>query len=164
MIAIRWFFILSLFLWSCRENKNDFIKVDTGLQYQVFPTGYGDTVQLGQYLKLRVRQVFNDSVLSDSDSTLPQYQVLDSAQLSKDAYAIFRGVRIGDSLIFKVPADSAFKAKRPNFARKGGWLYTYVKVQDILRSEAEAQADLEGEKQKRRGSPTPGDGVPGQAP
>jgi hypothetical protein len=127
----------------------EFKKVDAGLQYKAINTGSGDVPQPGQYLKLDVKQYYNDSLLSDTDSTLPQYQQLDSTQLSKQSYKIFSKVRVGDSLVFKVPADSAFKTKRPAFANKNGWLYTYVKIESIM-SETEARADLDMEKGKRK--------------
>jgi hypothetical protein len=59
-------------------------------------------------------------------------------------------VRVGDSLVFKVPSDSAFKTKRPAFVKKNGFLTTYVKIDAILGSQVEAQADLEMEKAKRK--------------
>jgi hypothetical protein len=148
---MKWLIIFCICFAACK-NKHDieFKKVDPGLQYKLFNNGGGDTVQPGQYLKLHVKQYYNDSLLSDTDSTLPQYQQLDTTQLSKESYNIFSKVRVGDSLVFKVPVDSAFKNNRPAFAKKNGWLITYVKVDAIFRSDIEAQADLEMKKAKRK--------------
>jgi hypothetical protein len=128
------------------KSKKPFEKINPGLEYRLISAGYGDTVQPGEFLKLHVKQYYNDSLLSDTDSTMAQYQLLDSSQLSKDAYAIFSQVRIADSLVFKVPADSAFKAKRPAFVKKDGWLYTYVKVLAIFRSDLDVQRDIGSER------------------
>lgn len=150
---MKWI-VVFFFLAAC-NNKQDvaFKKVDPGLQYKMINNGGGDVIQPGQYLKLHVKQYYNDSLLSDSDSTMPQYQQLDSTQLSKQSYNIFSKVRVGDSLVFKVPSDSAFKTKRPAFVKKNGYLITYVKVDAIFRSDIEAQADLEMEKNKRSQRP-----------
>jgi hypothetical protein len=144
------FFCLLLIACSQADTKSkkSFEKINPGLAYRLIPTGYGDTVQPGEFLKLHVKQYYNDSLLSDTDSTMAQYQLLDSSQLSKEAYSIFSKVRIADSLVFKVPADSAFKTKRPAFVKKDGWLYTYVKVLEIFRSDVDVQRDIELKRSK----------------
>jgi hypothetical protein len=133
-----------LFTIICSCHNNDFKTTTTGLKYKIFHTGQGDKIIPGQFLKLKVKQIYNDSVLGDSP--IPQYQPYDSQLLSKEAYELFSNIHCGDSLVFKLSSDSAFKTSRPAFAKKKGWLITYVKVQSILQSEAEAKADLELEK------------------
>ncbi len=140
----------ALALVSCRSNE--FIKTSSGLQYKIIKIGTGDKINPGEVLKLQVRQIYNDSLLSDTRKTLPQYQVFDSSQLSKDAYLIFGQVHTGDSLVFKVSSDSAFKASKPSFVRKYGWLITCVKVEAIFKSQEEAKVDYEMEKLKRKES------------
>jgi hypothetical protein len=148
---MKWLVLFSLFLTACNTHHDaPFKKVGPGLQYKTINNGQGDVVKPGEWLKLHVKQYYNDSLLSDTDSTLPQYQQLDSTQLSKQSYNIFSKVRVGDSHIFNVPSDSAYKTKRPAFGKKDGWLTTYVKIDAILGSEVEAQADLEMEKAKRK--------------
>ena len=143
--------IICFFLFACKSKQDEgFKKVDGGLQYKAIGGREGGLVQPGQFLKLHVKQFYNDSLLSDTDSLLPQYQQLDSTQLSKQSYSIFSKVRVGDSLVFRLPSDSAFKTKRPAFAKKDGWLSTYVKIDAIFSSDVEAQADLEMEKVKRK--------------
>jgi hypothetical protein len=141
--------ILILGLLSCKHKntEKDFTKDTSGLEYNIFNQGSGDTPKDGEYLKLQVKQVYNDSLLSDTRKMLPQYQKFDSTEMSKESYSIFSKVHVGDSLVFKVSSDSAFKNKKPSFVKMSGWLYTYVRVEAIL-SEIEAQADLEMEKAK----------------
>jgi hypothetical protein len=146
MKRARLFTALLMILVSCKQKE--FTKDATGLDYRIINNGSGDTPKEGQYLKLQVRQAYNDSTLSDTRNMLPQYQVFDSTGMSKESYRIFSKVHVGDSLVFRVPSDSAFKVKTPAFVKGKGWLYTYVKVEAIL-SETEAQADLEMEKAKR---------------
>jgi hypothetical protein len=139
---------ISLLIVSCQQ-KAEFQTHPSGLQYKIIPSGYGNPVEPGQFLKLHIRQLYNDSILSDTRNTIPQYQPFDSTQLSPESYSIFGQVHSGDSLVFKLPADSAFKTKRPPFAKSGGWLFTYVKVIGIIRSDTEAKADLEQEQSMR---------------
>jgi hypothetical protein len=143
-------YIVVLFLVSCRNSSNEkeFTKANEGLQYKFVSNGAGETPTQGQFLKLHVKQYYNDSLLNDTDSTMPQYQAYDSVQMSKESYKIFSKVRVGDSLVFKVPSDSAFKARKPAFVKGKGWLITYVKIEAIL-SELEAKADMEIERVRR---------------
>jgi hypothetical protein len=87
-------------------------------------------------------QSYKDSVLNDTRKTGPQYQPYDSTQLSEEA-KIFKGVKAGDSLVFEVEADSAFKKSKPKFKVRGGKLITRVRVLKIFENADSARADLE---------------------
>lgn len=143
-----------LFFAACKENKKDFKKgKDGGMQYQFFKVGEGQEVQEGNILKMETVQKYNDSVLHDTRKEGPQYLKFDSTVLSKESYAIMGKVSVGDSLVFKVEADSAFKGKKPPFVRKkGGYLYTHIKILNIFRSEKEykMEADPEGYRREQQ--------------
>lgn len=137
--------ITCIAVYSC---KNDDFKKGSGggMEYKFFKLGEGQEVQQGNWLKLQTIQKYNDSVLHDTHKERPQYLPFDSTILSKETYAIMSKVSVGDSLVFKVMADSAFKDKKPPFVRKkGGFLYTYIKVENIFRSEQEYKADMDPE-------------------
>lgn len=136
-------------LYFCKDNdQKEFIRENPGLEYKMLKEGAGGTPRTGDYIKMNIRQVYNDSLLSDTRNMLPQYQKLDSGGMSKESYRIFSKVHVGDSLVFKVPSDSAFKTSIPAFAKRKGWLYTYVKIEGIM-NETEAQADMDMEKAKK---------------
>lgn len=139
-----------LAITACKE-KNSFKKgKDGGMQYQFFKLGEGAEVQEGNILKMETIQKYNDSVLHDTRKEGPQYLRFDSTILSKESYAIMGKVSVGDSLVFKVDADSAFKGKKPPFVRKkGGYLYTYMKVLNIFRTEDEYKAAVDPEGYRR---------------
>jgi hypothetical protein len=145
--------IIIVTLYFCKNKNSEavagFKKQNDGLEYKMLSEGAGGTPNQGDYIKMNVRQVYNDSLLSDTRNMLPQYQKFDSVEMSKESYNIFSKVHVGDSLVFKVPSDSAFKTSKPAFAKKKGWLYTYVKIEGIM-NETEAQADLDMEKAKRK--------------
>lgn len=149
MKVVKLFIGSLVILLSCKhKDQKHFTKDSSGVEYKIFNENSGDTPREGEYLKLQVKQVYNDSLLSDTRYMLPQYQKFDSAEMSKESYHIFSKVHVGDSLVFKVSSDSAFKTTKPAFVKGKGWLYTYVKVEAIL-NEAEAQADMDIEKAKR---------------
>lgn len=147
-VSIIFLFILS----GCKDQA--FTKTASGMEYRIMHSGYGDYPRQGDFLKLQVKQVFGDTLLMDTRKTLPQYQAYDTAQMSKESCEIFSHVRSGDSIVFRVPSDSAFKTSKPSFVKKHDWLTTYVKVQAILHGEAEMKADYELEKAKRYPVPT----------
>src|SRR5688500_11170796 len=117
---------ICLALISCSSGWE---KSTHGLEYKIISYKQSETVHPGETLKMHIRQVYNYSVLSDTRDSFPFYQVYDSALLSPESYIIFGQARKGDSLIFKALSDSAFKKKMPPFARKGEYLFTYVKIE-----------------------------------
>lgn len=143
--------LLFLFITSCADNG--FKKRAGGMSYKHIKLGEGREVTQGEWLKLQIRQTFNDSTIQDTHKTGPQYQVFDSLTLSKESYAIMGLVSVGDSLVFKVPGDSIFAKgeKKPPFYKKGGELVTYMKVLDILPDIDSVQRD----QAKDRGMPMP---------
>jgi len=138
------------FLYACQQNG--FIKKNPGLSYKIISFGQADLVQPGETLKFQVKQIYHDSVLSDTRDSLPFYQVYDSAALTPDSWEIFGQLRKGDSVVFKALTDSAFKNKWPPFVKKGEFLLTTLYVQDILGIRENARDDLHREINKKRKS------------
>jgi hypothetical protein len=132
------------------NSRIEYIKYNPGLCYRIVSIGDGDALQPGEILKLHMKQVYRDSVLSNSADSLPFYQVFDSTQLSIASYDLFGKIRKGDSIIFKASTDSIFKEKFPPFARHGEWMYTHVYVKDILPAGYNYQEDLKNEMRVRK--------------
>lgn len=131
-------------------TSEEFHTRNKGLQYKIISSGQSDPVQPGETLKFQVRQIYNDSVLSDTRDSIPFYQVYDSMVLSKDSWEIFANLRKGDSVIFKALTDSSFKNKWPPFAKKGEWLLTTLYVEHIFGVKEDFREDLKKELEKRR--------------
>lgn len=68
-----------------------------------------------------------------------QYQVIDSATMSADAFAIFKKVRVSDSIVFHAPAYSTLKHKFPKI--KADYIETRIKVISILANRHSAIKD-----------------------
>lgn len=130
-IIYRVFVLAFIFCTAC--DNNAFTKGKAGMEYRIAEKGKGSTVQYGQWLEIDVQQYFNDSLLRDSRANgHTEWMHFDSTQLSADAFPIFKNCKAGDSIIFRVLADSAFKFGRPPFAEgKNGWLLTHIKIKNI---------------------------------
>lgn len=137
-LILRWTIpALSCVILSCRNepNDNDYKQTFSGLKYKIITSDRGSIVKYGQYIKYNARQMYGDSVLNDTKNTGPQNQKLDSTSMSKAAFTIFKQVRLGDSIVFKMPVDSAFKKKKPSFYKKDvRELITYLKIEEIIDS------------------------------
>ena len=140
--------VIAILSLHCSEGT--FIKYNEGLAYKIFSYRQADLVRPGETLKLHIRQVYHDSVLSNTRESLPFYQVYDSLKMSRESYHIFGQMRKGDSVVFKALADSAFKGALPPFAKKGGFLFTHVVVEDILGVKEDLRADLAREMERRK--------------
>ncbi|MEP7374556.1 MAG: hypothetical protein ABI675_14275 [Chitinophagaceae bacterium] len=124
---------------ACKQNGTDQQKasisqksLEDGVEVTVHQQGQKTKLQSGNWLKLQVVQYFNDSILRDSRITGPEYLKYDSSTMTAQSLIAFKNISEGDSLEFKVAADSAFKKNRPGFAKNGGFLITRVKVDKIL--------------------------------
>lgn len=137
--------IMPAFCLAILSCNNGWEKSTPGLEYKIISHKQSETVQPGETLKMHIRQVYRDSVLSDTRDSIPFYQVYDSTLLSPESYIIFGQARKGDSLIFKALSDSAFKKKMPSFARKGEYLFTYVKIEEVFGVKEDFRADMRKE-------------------
>lgn len=144
-MRLIYFGCLGLFLIAaCGDKANrpaEFKSQSKGMEFKVANPGVGDPVQRGNWLRMQVAQYFNDSLLSDTHDRWPFYQRYDSSEMTPESLRIFKNVREGDSLEFRVRADSAFGKNPPPFAKKGGYLLTRVKVEKIIRTEDDYRYD-----------------------
>lgn len=136
------FIIVCSGIIACTQNEGKPIGntkegVVNGSKYKVMQAGQGAPVQLGNWLKINIAQFYNDSLLRSG----PDYMPYDSTT-SKESLEVFKNIKAGDSLEFKVHSDSAFKSNRPPFATTDGYLITRVKVEKIYSSEAALKEEL----------------------
>jgi|GEM_PF-6612315 len=143
-------FIAAIVLAGCDNADDGFQKSANGLSYKIISDGRGDPLMPGQFLKIQVKQMYGDSVLSDTRKTMPQFQHYDSNAMSAQAWNIFSNARSGDSIIFKVKYDSAFARAHPELVRKNKELITSVKVLKILPDSQSVRMDYELEKESRK--------------
>lgn len=125
-----------------------FQKGGEGVEYKIVGGGSGETVKAGQFLEFNVVVTYKngqkDSVLSNSrDMGAPAIQPIDSNMLGKNYYAILTKLRKGDSVIIRVSTDTIIAKSAmgvPPFMKKGGYMYTAVKVTNIFKTKEEADS------------------------
>lgn len=147
-------FLAAIILFAGCKTKSKQVthELKTGTEVAILSGRDGKPVHPGDWLKLQVIQLYNDSVLRDSRSTGPEYQHYDSASMTHESLRVFAGIHEGDSLSFRVARDSAFPRYKPDFATPGGFLVTKVKVERILRSDSAYRLDRQVEDSLYRSS------------
>jgi FKBP-type peptidyl-prolyl cis-trans isomerase len=142
-------FVAAVALLALSACKESFKKGDNGLEYKIVTKGSGEPIPYGQYMQIHVAQFYNngktDSLLSDS-RTSPQgslIEVLDSVSTPPQYFKILKQLKKGDSLVIRQLTDSAFKGNMesmPPFFKKGKYLITTVKMEDIFATKELADA------------------------
>ncbi|MEO6584145.1 MAG: FKBP-type peptidyl-prolyl cis-trans isomerase [Ferruginibacter sp.] len=136
--------VTALLLSACTEP---FKKGDEGLEYKIISKGKGEQVKYGNFMELHIGQYYNtgkkDSLLSDSRTGIPAFEILDSVRTPMAYYKILSQLRQGDSVVIRVSADTIFKKNpesRPAFIKVGHFLITTVKLQNIYLTKEQADS------------------------
>jgi len=127
---------------SCSNEKIKYEKTKSGLEYHYFDRA--DTGKLGKpgdyYLLDVIGQREDDSIFINSYKMGQKIKFMRSGppfhSLFNDGLAM---LKIGDSIIFKMPADSFFSPLGqtfPNYLRKNEVVRFTIKVNDILNPDA----------------------------
>jgi len=145
---MRHFFYLPvlcvLFLAACSSGYK---KGDEGLEYKIISDGKGKQLENGNFMQAHIIQEYKDkkgdTVISDTRELMPQIIPFDSARMPPASYKILKQLRVGDSLVMRILADSIFKPggqPMPLFMHKGNYLYTRVKILNIFKTSEEADS------------------------
>ena len=124
------------------QQKIAYNKTATGLEYKIYSGGGKIKPQTGDLIKtILVYTTVKDSVIYDSRTSRPE-------NIFELLAPTFKGsleegmllMAIGDSAIFRVPADSiytkTFKTKRPAYVKKGSKLIFKIKLLGVKSSDA----------------------------
>ena len=144
MTKVSYVVLLSLLAFAACKNAS-FQKGDEGMEYKIISDGKGEPVKYGEFMEFEVAQLYNngkiDSVLTDSRTSAPLIEMLDSVSTPPAYYKILKQLRNGDSLVIRIMSDSAFKRSpesMPPFIKKGHYLLTTVKVTNVYKTREEA--------------------------
>jgi FKBP-type peptidyl-prolyl cis-trans isomerase len=135
-----------LILSAC--NQSTFRKGKDNLEYKIIPNGNGPKIQYGNFMHIDFATFYNngkkDSLLNDSRvSGNPIIELLDSVSTPPAYFQILTQLRKGDSVVIRILSDSAFSKmpdQMPPFIKKGHYLMTTVKVNDIYTSKKQADS------------------------
>ena len=116
---------------SCTDNK-DFTVTKSGLGYKIFPGGGKDTLKPGNWIRFRVVQKIEDSLLNVPDETPEQFIEVPSTRPQFDLMEIANKIKVGDSIVYRIPVDTILAKnlgqQMPPFLKKGKNIYVYMKV------------------------------------
>ncbi len=132
--------VIMVALASC---TGAFKKGDGGLQYKIIESGKGDKLKSGTFIEFSFKQMYKDSVLFSSSDFANQVAPFDSTSIPKEIFKIFSQCRMGDSLIIKVPTDSAFKDQVPPAPfKKGQYFVSYYKIVNVYSERTQADSAM----------------------
>ena len=154
MKKVTWFLgaltVAAASIMSCNSGGGGYKKLKNGMEYKIISTGNGKVAAYGDVMKFYFAQKYKDSLLKDSYSQPPQYQPIDSMQLPKEYFEVFKQVKPGDSIVTRILTDSVFKGglgMMPKEFKKGEYLFTLFKVLDVLKAD-KASEDFGKERKK----------------
>lgn len=135
---------LAVILASCGQ---DFKKGQKGFEYKLISEGKGATVKSGDLMQLHISNYYNDgkkdSVLNDTRKNGTAIIIsLDSTSVPAEYFGILVQMKKGDSAVIRVLTDSMFSKNiemMPKFMKKGGYIYTTVRLLDIFKTPEQAQ-------------------------
>ena len=137
-----WVFAAAALMTGCKE-KSISGKTPGGLPYQVYKGKGGDSVKMGDFIKVHVTQKVNDSVYFTSTDKFPIYFSVGESQ-PYDISEIWTRVRAGDSIVAVQMMDTFIKRNPqsvpPEF-RNGDRIYTLAKVLAVFKTDSLQQLD-----------------------
>lgn len=154
MKSLKWLAAALLIGTFTSCNKGGFKKNDNGLQYKVLVDKPGELVKEGEVMTLNMvyKRAADDSLLFDTYKTKAPIRIaLQKPTFKGGLEEGFAMMSPGDSMMFKVPADSVFlktfKANAmPPFIKAGSELVFTVKLEKIQsRKEVEAEYQAQQE-------------------
>ena len=136
---------------SCTNDK-DFTVTKSGLGYKIFSGGGKDSLRPGSFIRFRVEQKVEDSLLMIPDETPDQFDRIDSTARSFDIWEIVGKLAVGDSIVYRFPVDTIL-AKSPNappssippYMKKGKNMYLNVKLLKRYDSVQQVEQDYRAE-------------------
>lgn len=140
--------LLAVVIFSACNQSASFKKGKDNLEYKIISDGSGKKIEYGNYMEIHFATFYNtgktDSLLNDSrTSGAPSIELLDSVSTPPAYFEILKQLRKGDSVVFRILSDSAFKKmpeQMPPFIKKGHFLLTTVKVINIFTSKDQADS------------------------
>lgn len=112
-----------------------------GMKYKVFSEN-GKPVVQGDFIQMNIEAKYKDSVLmSTAEMGMPEFFKYDTAQFPPDFKEVFRGLKVGDSIILKVSTDSLIKKNQSApFMKKGEFITQMFKVVKTYSTQAQVDS------------------------
>jgi FKBP-type peptidyl-prolyl cis-trans isomerase FkpA len=107
-----------------------FKKAKDGSEYKIISDGKGAKAAAGNFMELNVKALYKDSLLFSSvEDGMPQYGAYDTAAFPPLFKEVFLNIRLGDSIVLRILADSLInKGQSAPFMAKGQYIYQTYKL------------------------------------
>ena len=135
--------------WGC--SGVGFKKTKTGMEYKIISNGKDSLLRTGDFVKFNYRISYNDSTIAASYGFIPGYDMVDSTPRYHDFSEISHELRVGDSVICFMLADSLATRgmQLPPYFKKGTKQKMTLKVLQVIKGGREgALADYQKELEK----------------
>jgi len=122
-------------------NNQRFKTMESGLEYKIVKgNGKGD-IKYGDFIKFKVTQFYNDSLMATPFDTVAQVMQLDSMRIPGEYVRIFMESKIGDSIVTRISTDTvkAHTGRLPEYAKEHQFFGTRFRIVDVFLNEADAQ-------------------------
>lgn len=130
--------ILMLLSIGCTSQR--FKTMESGMEYKIIKgDGKGD-IHYGNFIKFRVTQYYNDSLMASPFDTVAQVIQLDSGRIPGEYIRIFMEAKAGDSIVTKISTDTVAKHNPlPPYAKEHQYFGTRFRILEVYVNEADAQ-------------------------
>lgn len=121
-------------------------KAENGIEYKIITDGKGQKLAIGNFMQIHITQKYqgakSDTLLGDTRDYMPRIEPFDSASTPPAYMKILGQTRAGDSVVVRILTDSAYKGGQdmPPFMKKGGYLYTTIKIVNIFTTRDQADS------------------------
>lgn len=130
--------IVLLFGAGC--NNQRFEKMESGMEYKIIRGDGKNEIRYGNFLKFKVTQFYNDSLMATPFDTVAQVIQLDSNRIPGEYVRIFLKAKEGDSIITRISTDTLAKHNPlPPYAKEHQYFGTRFRILEVYVNEADAQ-------------------------
>ena len=143
----QFIYLLTICAIAFTSCTGDYKKGDNGLEYKIIAGDGGKKLALGNFLQIHITQSYkgqkSDTVLGDTRDYMPRIEAFDSGSTPIAYLKILKNARKGDSLVIRLLVDSAYKnatQPMPPFMKKGGYIYTTIKMVNIFENREQADS------------------------
>ncbi len=143
--AAFFLFFISLPVFTLAQTIPDtlaFIKLTDGSLYKIFSSGKGTKLNTGNFMEMNLAATYKDSLLfSTYEEAMPQYSLYDTTNFPVPFKEVFSNIRVGDSVILKMPTDSMLaRGQAPAFMQNGEYVYQYYVITNVFNTKEQVDS------------------------
>ena len=141
------FLSFTVLFFTSISLHGQFTQAGQGIEYKIISKTNGEKINAGNFFEISFEQFYRetgkDTLLYSSRESGIQIVTFDSATIPPIYYQIFSDIQEGDSVIVRQLTDSLIvqtKGVVPAFMRKGNYIISYYKIQNIYKERSVADS------------------------